>query len=198
MTMKHAFSRDELALLEAIHADPRNDAPRLVYADWLDKNGHPEYAEFIRLQCVKPYIGVANRDPSNPHVSHSWEFPWEDETAKPRRNRMLELLPKVYSSERFAESAKLPYYEEFYRGLSILHIEEIDCGRKFPPLCRFDLTLNTAQLADWLVKPLMMRVDKLHIWPDLPFDAEPDANATMNSHYGPSQKFCNMVLTQLA
>ena len=25
--------------------------PRLTYADWLDENGQPEYAEFIRLQC---------------------------------------------------------------------------------------------------------------------------------------------------
>lgn len=42
---------DESALLAAIHADPRSDLPRLVYADWLDDHGEADYAEFIRLQC---------------------------------------------------------------------------------------------------------------------------------------------------
>jgi uncharacterized protein (TIGR02996 family) len=41
---------DAAALLAAIRAAPDDDAPRLVYADWLDEHGHPERAEFIRLQ----------------------------------------------------------------------------------------------------------------------------------------------------
>ncbi|MFO0824094.1 MAG: TIGR02996 domain-containing protein [Gemmataceae bacterium] len=41
---------DEEALLAAIIANPDEDTPRLVYADWLDENGQPERAEFIRLQ----------------------------------------------------------------------------------------------------------------------------------------------------
>lgn len=40
---------DEDALLAAIVANPDDDTPRLVYADWLDENGRPERAEFIRL-----------------------------------------------------------------------------------------------------------------------------------------------------
>jgi uncharacterized protein (TIGR02996 family) len=39
---------DQDAILEAIFAAPADDAPRLVYADWLDEHGHPEQAEFIR------------------------------------------------------------------------------------------------------------------------------------------------------
>ncbi|VTU00191.1 Repeat-companion domain TIGR02996 OS=Singulisphaera acidiphila (strain ATCC BAA-1392 / DSM 18658 / VKM B-2454 / MOB10) GN=Sinac_4455 PE=4 SV=1 [Gemmataceae bacterium] len=38
------------ALLAAIIAAPDDDTPRLVYADWLDENGQPERAEFIRVQ----------------------------------------------------------------------------------------------------------------------------------------------------
>jgi uncharacterized protein (TIGR02996 family) len=41
---------DEEALLRAIWAEPDDDAPRLVYADWLEENGQPERAEFIRVQ----------------------------------------------------------------------------------------------------------------------------------------------------
>jgi uncharacterized protein (TIGR02996 family) len=36
--------------LQAIIDAPEDDAPRLVYADWLEDNGQPERAEFIRVQ----------------------------------------------------------------------------------------------------------------------------------------------------
>ncbi len=39
------------AFLSAIIDAPEDDTPRLVYADWLDENGEPERAEFIRTQC---------------------------------------------------------------------------------------------------------------------------------------------------
>jgi uncharacterized protein (TIGR02996 family) len=42
---------DDDAFLRAIGAAPADDAPRLVYADWLDEHGQPERAEFIRVQC---------------------------------------------------------------------------------------------------------------------------------------------------
>lgn len=37
-------------LLAGILAEPADNAARLVYADWLEENGRPEYAEFIRVQ----------------------------------------------------------------------------------------------------------------------------------------------------
>jgi uncharacterized protein (TIGR02996 family) len=43
--------RDEDALLRAIDEGPHDDLPRLAYADWLDENGQPDRAEFIRVQC---------------------------------------------------------------------------------------------------------------------------------------------------
>jgi uncharacterized protein (TIGR02996 family) len=44
------------ALLAAIRQAPRDDAPRLIFADWLDENGDPDQAEFIRLQIeIDPY-----------------------------------------------------------------------------------------------------------------------------------------------
>jgi uncharacterized protein (TIGR02996 family) len=42
---------DEKALLAAIWAHPHEDAPRLIYADWLEEHGQAERAEFIRVQC---------------------------------------------------------------------------------------------------------------------------------------------------
>ncbi len=39
------------ALYEAILANPDDDLPRLVYADWLEENGQSDTAAFIRVQC---------------------------------------------------------------------------------------------------------------------------------------------------
>src|SRR5215472_2931540 len=40
----------EQAFLQAIIEKPDDDGVRLIYADWLEENGQPERAEFIRLQ----------------------------------------------------------------------------------------------------------------------------------------------------
>jgi uncharacterized protein (TIGR02996 family) len=50
---------DEDALLCAIYANPDDDTPRLVYADWLDEHGDAERAELIRLQVR----GARSREP---------------------------------------------------------------------------------------------------------------------------------------
>jgi uncharacterized protein (TIGR02996 family) len=47
-------------IYRAILAHPDEDTPRLAYADWLDENGQPDRAEFIRVQVElagwKPYV----------------------------------------------------------------------------------------------------------------------------------------------
>jgi uncharacterized protein (TIGR02996 family) len=54
------MTTDEQALLAAVFADPESDAPRLVYADWLDEHGYEAgraRAEFIRLQIRLAQLG---------------------------------------------------------------------------------------------------------------------------------------------
>jgi uncharacterized protein (TIGR02996 family) len=55
---------DEAALLAAIIAHPDEDAPRLIYADWLQENGQPERAEFIRVQTERERL-----TPNDPQYS---------------------------------------------------------------------------------------------------------------------------------
>lgn len=45
---------DGVSLLRAIRDNPGEDTPRLMYADYLDEQGQPERAEWIRLQCQPP------------------------------------------------------------------------------------------------------------------------------------------------
>jgi uncharacterized protein (TIGR02996 family) len=42
---------EEESFLQAIGADPADDASRLVYADWLDEHGGGDRAAFLRAEC---------------------------------------------------------------------------------------------------------------------------------------------------
>jgi uncharacterized protein (TIGR02996 family) len=48
--------------LRAVIADPEDDGPRLVYADWLDERGDAARAEFIRLQCELSQVETIEHD----------------------------------------------------------------------------------------------------------------------------------------
>ena len=62
---------DRDALLAAIRANPDEDTPRLMFADWLDEHGDDASrtrAEFIRLQCE---IARLADDGSDSHAVYS-------------------------------------------------------------------------------------------------------------------------------
>ncbi len=44
---------DRDALFAAIRANPEEDTPRLMFADWLDEHSDPDRAEFVRLQVER-------------------------------------------------------------------------------------------------------------------------------------------------
>ena len=52
---------EQRALRAAIRANPEDDAPRLVYADWLQEHGDEPRAEFIRVQCALEKLGDDRR-----------------------------------------------------------------------------------------------------------------------------------------
>jgi uncharacterized protein (TIGR02996 family) len=52
------------AFLQGVIEQPDDAAPRLVYADWLEENGDPDRAEFIRTQCQLAALPAA--DPRRP------------------------------------------------------------------------------------------------------------------------------------
>jgi uncharacterized protein (TIGR02996 family) len=95
---------DNDALFRAILANPDDDAPRLVYADWLDEHGDPDRAMFIRAQ-----VQLARR------------------TAGPGEHRKLRALGrKLLRTNRNAWTAHLPAWARdpvFRRGF----VERITC-----------------------------------------------------------------------
>ncbi len=70
-----APTSDGDALLAAVIANPDEDTPRLVHADWLQENGQPERAEFIRLHiewCRRPIDALPNEDLKQ-RLSAAWD-----------------------------------------------------------------------------------------------------------------------------
>ena len=58
---------DREPFLRAIQEAPDDDTPRLVYADWLEENGDPDRAEFVRVQCDLARRGLD--DPRYPELA---------------------------------------------------------------------------------------------------------------------------------
>lgn len=57
------------AFLEAIRQSPDDDAPRLIFADWLEEEGARDRAEFIRVQCR---LAAIDPDSDADHEADEW------------------------------------------------------------------------------------------------------------------------------
>ena len=98
----------EAALLKAILAAPADDLPRLVYADWLDENGQPERAEFVRTE-----IEMATMMPDR-------------DTAPSARDQ-----PRYRPLERRAGELWNAHYQTWFPGLD-KYADEYQTHRGFP------------------------------------------------------------------
>jgi uncharacterized protein (TIGR02996 family) len=79
----------EDGFLHDILAHPDDDAPRLIYADWLDERNDPR-GEFIRVQCALAYLSV--EDPRR--------WPLEQGEEELLREHETKWLPKDIGSAR--------------------------------------------------------------------------------------------------
>ena len=66
---------DGEALLRAVLANPEEDTPRLVYADWLEENGDAPRARFIRWQ-IECESRRSFQHPFPPVSFRKWFAPW--------------------------------------------------------------------------------------------------------------------------
>ena len=60
------------ALARGVETDPAADLPRLVYADWLDENGRPAHADFLRTE-----LELAKLPPDSPAAPTLRERLWQ-------------------------------------------------------------------------------------------------------------------------
>lgn len=140
------------ALIRTCKAEPDDDAPRLILADWLDDHGEPERAAFIRRQILTPESAKVDQS-----SIHQWAETWEQLGEEIRSSRSAGA--GLYSLEfqrgflRIADG-----YEELYNRLGrILNppfdwnwVEEIKFGSwhdgDWTPLFRSDRLLELTRL----------------------------------------------------
>jgi uncharacterized protein (TIGR02996 family) len=74
-TPRRAGSTALDGLLDAVRAEPDDDTPRLVLADWLDEHGDSARAEFSRVQCDLARRGVIVTSQAHLQVRVPGPFP---------------------------------------------------------------------------------------------------------------------------
>lgn len=141
------FTDDELALLDAIHADPRSDAPRIAYAFWLQQHGFTGYADFIRLD-LRLCNEVLNDDLTEEDQYKNWRVPQDAD-----RYSHLESIcaPWAEPLPRFADKAR------FDRGVFVVEVPDgIDYAELLPamasasPRLRYSLSVTEATQPSFL------------------------------------------------
>jgi len=103
-----------IPFLRMIAENPDDDAPRLVFSDWLDEHEHHEHAEFIRLQ-----IELARMDPS--------DAGYPEKTAKMRRCGMFTRKGKLPFFDYFPTSkCKIAFHQGFIESIDTADAAKID------------------------------------------------------------------------
>ncbi len=143
-------SEEERRLLDAVAADPKSDAPRLAYADYVEPLD-PERAEYIRLDCA------FERD--TPRGTYRAKTGWLAELERWFRGRMYERgFKSLYSSRGFLTSATV--------SSSVL-VERADAIFDRNPLLR-ELTIQpaSADLPALAALPHLGQIAALGVEPD--------------------------------
>jgi uncharacterized protein (TIGR02996 family) len=144
---------DGEALLATILADPADDAPRLVYADWLEEHGETERAEFIRLQIADP------QSPDTP-----WDkFPARQRELWGRNSRRWISIGNEYDQLEFLAVGIDQYRRGFIERIRVswaLWFAHADRVRRFTPLQEVQLTtfVDTSDL-------MLCNLVNVDIWP---------------------------------
>jgi len=124
----HTLSPVGGAFLEDIVARPDDDAPRLIYADWLEERGDPR-GEFIRLQCA--LAGMTVGDPRRPALqererqllarhAHDWCAPLGLEPGQCTFRRGFVEVVEMHA-EQFVASAETLFRAAPVRQIHFLH-----------------------------------------------------------------------------
>ncbi|QEL19040.1 TIGR02996 domain-containing protein [Limnoglobus roseus] len=106
---------DALALFRAVLANPADDTPRLVFADWLEETGEPHnvaWAEYLRLHTCSQGWAVDARKMEELSAPIRAQLLIRAETFIRHRPLLLELLPAKNISLRLTNYTPLVAYFE--------------------------------------------------------------------------------------
>lgn len=124
---------DDQSFLEAIQANPEDEVPRLVYADWLDDQGDPR-GELIRVQCE--IARSPDNDPNRKRLEH-------------RESELLEDYGETWLEPLRQLGAMGVSTRCFHRGLlDHLKISAEDFLNHAETLCQIEPALTSVQFTD--------------------------------------------------
>lgn len=125
------------ALLNAVLAEPASDAPRLAFADWLDRHGDPR-GGFIRVQCELAQLRAT--DPTFSQLKQREEY-----FLATQRNALLGPLARLPLDVRFERgfiaSATLS------AGIFLQHADELFQQAPLREICLKELQGQLAEVA---------------------------------------------------
>src|SRR5262245_12883262 len=135
--MKGHADREQQGLLAAILAEPDDDVPRLVYADWLDEHGDEARAEFIRVQVELARMEEPDLRPPSVDVDqlardellrYGEPNPRRDELRARERALLYDIADSFSGSHYVRWADGLPgwgtrYYRYLYRRGFVAHVE---------------------------------------------------------------------------
>lgn len=124
------MSSDDVAFLNALAIDPADEAPWLIYADWLEEND-PRRGEYVRL-----LVGLISPTFSLPMID---EYRTKLAVLRPEmpdewRERLVELrglAPLRCKVERVFRIGNIPPREMFDRAMSFLEVSLLSGTVKF-------------------------------------------------------------------
>jgi uncharacterized protein (TIGR02996 family) len=138
------------AFLQAVLAEPDDDAPRLIYADWLEERGDPRGA-FIRLQCALERIGPT--DQARPDLEDE-----ADDLLHQHEEEWTAPLQRIASEWRFrrgfVEEATVTGDEFLTRGDDLFNAF---------PIIRLRIRLNRGQAAAVALSPHLAMLRALDV-----------------------------------
>jgi uncharacterized protein (TIGR02996 family) len=157
MARKKKVTGHDAAFLADVVAHPEDDAPRLVYADWLEDNGQPLRAELIRVQCRLAAMG--EHDPERLALEQR-----QDDLLLVHGGEWSATLPAWARGE----------YHCFRRGFvdaagaRALMLRQRGAGLfAVAPVTELRLRAAAGRAADLAALPLLARLRSLHLEPGL-------------------------------
>ena len=153
MTAREDAMNPADALFQTILAEPDDDAPRLVYADWLEEHGDPARAEFIRLQCE--WAALPEGHPQQAKLIRRWR-----DLLEPRHAAWQKVLPEWLRKETVGFRRGFPDHVNFPATEFLARFEE---AWQYAPVQFVKMSDAAAHVEELAASPLLARLRGLDL-----------------------------------
>jgi uncharacterized protein (TIGR02996 family) len=151
-TRNDTMLSDQEALLATIFDQPEEDAPRLVYADWLQEHDETEHAEFIRVQCehVRTDFGSPERDACEARMALAWEA---------MRAKFAGEFPEI--GEHDLSQYRRGFFDDYFDISCAQYVARAGCWWPRMPIRKIRTRLDSLNVRGFAECPELHRLEEL-------------------------------------